>query len=108
MSKSRQKGTAFETAVVRFLRGLGFDVDRHPLRGVHDEGDIKGLPQWCLELKAERQYDLAGYMAEAEREAAVGRKRWYAAVVKRRYKSVADAYVVMPLHVFADFLKEHS
>lgn len=97
---SKQKGTAWETAVVRYLNEQGFPVERRALTGKEDKGDIAGLPCWTLECKAERSIDLAGYMGEAAREAVNANTPNYAAVVKRRGKGVSEGYVVMPLAVF--------
>lgn len=101
MSASRRKGTAFETAVVNFLREAGYEsAERRALNGRNDKGDVAGLPGWVLECKAEKTIDLAGYMGEACREAQNANATSYAAVVKRRGKGVSEAYVVMPLAVF--------
>ena len=107
MSKSKRTGTAWETLCVLFFRAAGFkDASRNPLVGVNDIGDIRGIPGWALECKAERAIDLAGYMKEAEREAANGKTRFFAAIVKRRNKGVDEGYVVMPMKVFVQVLKE--
>ena len=98
---SKRKGTAFERQVADWLKDNGFpDADRSVLRGNKDRGDIIGLACWCLELKATRQIDLAGALDEAAREAKNLGTEFYAAVIKRRRKSVAAAYVVMPLKTF--------
>lgn len=70
MSKSKDKGTAFETAVVRYLRDrLGDDeIDRMPLRGSRDEGDIRGLKlrgmSVCVEVKNHKQLRLHEWMGQ--------------------------------------------
>jgi len=58
------------------------------------------------ELKATRELDVAGAINEAAKEAANAGARWYAAVLKRRRKPTADAYVVLPLHLFAELVRE--
>lgn len=106
MSASRRKGTAFETAVVNYLRAEGHAAaERRALNGRLDRGDIAGIAGWTLECKAERTIDLAGYMGEAKAEAVNAGTELYAAVVKRRGKQTGDAYVVMPLAVFVEILK---
>lgn len=105
MNRSKQKGTAWETAVVRYLQAGGFDVYRKALSGNQDQGDIGGLEGWTLEAKDRKQISLAQFVTEAETEAAHAGTPWYAAIVKRRQKNVADGYVVMPLKVFVGFLK---
>lgn len=45
MSKAKQKGTAFETALLPMLRKIfGRQVDRAPMRGGLDKGDFDGVP----------------------------------------------------------------
>ncbi len=108
-TKSRRVGTAWETTLVKFFRGLGLDAERLRQSGAADEGDIVlkvgGIP-YVIEAKACKQLDLAGWTTEAELEAvnfAAARKLTpddvcYAVVHKRRQFSVAGAYVTMPLH----------
>ena len=52
MTKNKQRGTAFETAVARFLQEkTKYWVERRALAGSLDKGDLIGIPDWCLELK---------------------------------------------------------
>lgn len=108
MSKSRAAGTRWETAVVTYLRDNGFPhAERRALRGSRDAGDLTGIaPGWVLEAKAEKKMGLAGYMTEAEKSATNCGATSFAAIVKRRQKNPADAYVVMPLKVFAALLRD--
>lgn len=105
MNRPKQIGTAWETAVVRFLREAGFDVERRALSGNEDKGDVAGLSGWVIECKAEKAISLSEYMTEAAVEAQNAGVPYYCAVVKRRMKSVGDGYVVMPLKVFTAFLR---
>ena len=45
MSRQRRKGTSFESAIVKWLRErLGIEtIERQPMHGSRDTGDIKGL-----------------------------------------------------------------
>lgn len=105
MSANKRKGTAFESAVVAYLQEAGFhQVERRALAGANDRGDIAGVPNWTLELKTCQSIDLAGFVDEAAREAANAGTDRYAAVVKRRRRSTACAYVVMPLSVFVQVI----
>lgn len=53
MSRSKDIGTAAETAVVRYLRTHGWpSAERRALTGVDDCGDITGTPGICWEVKA--------------------------------------------------------
>lgn len=71
MSKSRQKGTSWETALCRFLTEEGFPhVERRALAGTSDRGDIAGIPGWVLEAKNCRKVELAAWVDEAALEQA--------------------------------------
>lgn len=74
MSKSKQIGTAAETALVNYLRSEGFlDADREPLRGSGDTGDVSTAGV-CWEVKAGAAAKAASdglvgdWLAETERE----------------------------------------
>lgn len=106
MNAARRKGSAFEAQVVHYLVEHGFpDCERRVMGGSRDRGDVAGIPAWTLELKATRQLDLAGALREAEVEAAHAGTSRYAAVLKRRMRPVGDAYVVVPLSIFAELIQ---
>lgn len=107
MSKSKQKGTAFETEVVNILREWGFDAERQVLTGALDRGDIRGVPFWTLECKNEKAITLASYMDEAERESVNNKTPYFAAIVKRRMRNATQSYVVMPLWIWAKYIQNH-
>jgi len=114
---SKQKGTAFETAVVNYLRAAGHAAHRLVLTGSTDSGDI-AVDAWTLEAKNRRAYDFGAAVDEAKAEAWQREIReaqslaevpqsqpLYAAVIKRNGKGdVARAFVVMELEQFADVL----
>lgn len=58
---SKQKGTAGETRVVKYLAALGIPTERRALSGSQDKGDIKvtsicPVPcEWTIEVKAGKQ-----------------------------------------------------
>lgn len=101
MNRAKQKGTAFETAVVNYLKERGLDARRKVLAGAKDEGDID-VAHWTLEAKNCQAISLAQWVDEAAVESKnCGRP--VAVVAKRRGKgSPADAYVIMPLSVFVE------
>jgi hypothetical protein len=69
VSRSKAKGTAAETAVVRFLRDAGFaQTERRTLNGQHDRGDIAGIPGVVIEVKNCARQELPAWVAEAETE----------------------------------------
>jgi len=69
VNRSKAKGTSAETAVVNYLRAMGFtQAERRTLAGVHDRGDIAGIPGTVIEVKNCARQELSGWVAEAERE----------------------------------------
>ena len=74
-NKSKEKGTAAETAVVRVLRTHGFPhAERRTLKGIYDQGDITGCIGLCFEVKggdaAKNASDnqITAWLAETETE----------------------------------------
>lgn len=79
MSTAKQKGTAFETQLVRGFRPFfGADLDRHVLHGAEDEGDI-WLPwrsgKFVIEAKNYRSPRLAVWADELAAELGNADKR---------------------------------
>lgn len=69
MSKSKQKGTAAETAVVNALQRLGWPhVERRALQGAVDKGDIAGIPGVCFEVKDAKTWQVSGWLQETLEE----------------------------------------
>jgi hypothetical protein len=106
-SVSKRKGTQFESAVVGYLKEHGFPyAERRALRGTRDAGDVAGVVGWVLEVKNCRQLDLGPWLTEAHAEAANDGVSRFAVVHKRRQHGTAEAFVTMPLRLFADLLAE--
>jgi Holliday junction resolvase len=104
----RRKGSAFECQVVNYLRSAGFPQAAKTLAGASaDRGDIQGLPGLVLECKSHRALNLAGWLAEARKEAENAGLTRFAVIAKRRgVADVAEAYAVMPLRLLAELLRE--
>lgn len=69
MNKAKIKGTAAESAAVLFLREHGWPhAERLALQGALDRGDITGTPGIVWEVKNCVDYNLPGWLAEAETE----------------------------------------
>lgn len=99
-SVARRLGTSFEVAVRNYFRELGISAFRLKQGGSQDEGDVVALlngNEWAIECKNTAKIDLSGGLDEAKKES---HGRPYALMVKRRGKGVAEAYVVMPLHLW--------
>lgn len=96
MSRSKQKGTSWETAVVRFLSQFTPTVERRALHGGRDLGDVAGIPGVVIEAKNEKALTLAAYVDEAINEGDNANADVAVAWIHRRGKaSPADGYVVM-------------
>jgi hypothetical protein len=102
---SKRKGTSFEVAVVDYLKEHGFPfAERRAQRGVNDAGDVAGIVGWVLEVKNCRSLDLGPWMTEATHEASNDGVSRFAVIHKRRQHGTAEAFVSMPLRLFAELL----
>lgn len=109
MSTSRAKGTAFETAVVRYLNEHGFPyAERRALAGTNDKGDITGVPGVMFECKSVKTITLSEFMGEVDAQKANARAQIGVAVIKRRQKPVSRSYVVMDLEQFVELLDPYG
>jgi hypothetical protein len=110
VSKSRAKGTAAESAVVRYLNDNGFPyADRAPLRGNADKGDITGIPGFVCEVKNCARMELAGWVDELDVEMRNAGVTLGAVVHKRRGKGdPGQWFATMPLEVLARLLGDAS
>lgn len=108
MSTSKQKGTAWESAIIRHLAAEGFPhAERRALKGTSDRGDIAGIPGVVIEAKNCRSTDLAGWVDEAMIEQANDGADYSAVWHHRRGKaSPADGYVTMTGATFTRLLRQ--
>lgn len=104
MSKQRAKGTAAETAVVRYLRDHGFPhAERRALHGSADRGDVTGLGPVVLEVKNHKTHDLAGWLTELSIEIYNAGAATGAVVAKRR--GTTDAAAWYAILTFGDLVE---
>ena len=69
VNKPKQRGTAAETAFLRFARVNGFpEAVRNPLAGNKDQGDLTLCPKVIVEVKADKALDYPRFMRETEAE----------------------------------------
>jgi hypothetical protein len=69
VNASKAKGTAAETAVVRFLQANGYPhAERRALAGAQDRGDVAGIPGVTIEVKAAKRFELAAWIEETLKE----------------------------------------
>ena len=101
MNKEKAKGTAYETAVAKYLTAATKrEVKRNPLAGVNDVGDLAGVTSCerpvCVECKNYKgSHQVTKWMREARREACVLNTDLYVVVAHVTRKSVADSAVYM-------------
>lgn len=118
MSRQKQKGTAFESAIVEYLKDKLCDdtIERRALNGTCDRGDISGVTfcghRMVLECKNENRMRLADYVQEAETEAHNDNAFYYAVIHKKRGTGISTAqtigqqYATMPLHMLVSIIIE--
>jgi hypothetical protein len=105
MSASKAKGTAAETAVVRFLQANGYPhAERRALAGNQDRGDVAGIPGLVIEVKNAATITLSAWLKEANAEA----RRDELPVIwhkHRGYSSPGEWYVTMDGWAFLALLE---
>ena len=115
-SYNKQKGTKFESDVMKYLRKLGHFAERLAKAGANDEGDIVTIiagQTYILECKNRKSINLPQFWAEAQTEAAnYAKARGMVAtppafvIVKRRNASIADAWVIQTLSEWVNNIAE--
>jgi len=109
VSKSKQKGTDFESQAVEYIsRRLGDDrIERRTLSGVNDRGDIAGVyirgKRCVVECKNCKRMELSSWLDEAEAERGNDDADFKAVLHKRRgagVKNFGKNYVSMELDDF--------
>lgn len=107
MSKSRAKGTAWESACALFLdERLPVSIERRTMAGANDRGDLAGVPDAIFECKNHRALELGEWMTEAEREADRDGGSLPIVLHKRRGKgNPGESFATMPIWALAELLK---
>ena len=115
MSKAKQKGTAAETALVRFLQGQGFpNAERRALGGGgagEDLGDITGIPALCMEVKNHATYKIPAWIKETETERQNAKADFGILVVKPNGigmtpDKVGKWWAIMPMQEMMNLLRD--
>jgi hypothetical protein len=108
VSRSKAKGTAWETAICRLLAAEGFPhAERRALKGTADRGDIAGIAGWVVEAKNCARTELAAWLDEASAEQANDGAAYAAVWHHRRGKaSPADGFVTMTGATFIRLLRQ--
>lgn len=108
MSPNKQRGTTFETLVVRFLQTVGFPyAERRALHGNLDKGDVTGCGPLVFECKAAKRHELSGWLAETEAERVNANADYGILVIKRQgHNTGSEQYAVMRFGEMARLLKQ--
>ena len=108
MTRARSKGTAWESAIVTFLRDQGWpNAERRPLNGANDRRDIARILGVVIEAKSAARVELAAWLDEAQREAVNDRAVHGVVWFKRRGKtSPGDGFVLLDGETFVRLLQE--
>jgi hypothetical protein len=113
--RPRDIGTHTETAVVRYLRGAGFDqAERRSLRGFLDAGDITGTPgvAWSVKggvaAKTASDGQVTKWLAELERQRVNAAAEVAVLVLQRAGIGEANAGRWWAVVWFSDLMKVHD
>lgn len=110
MSKSKQKGTSAETAVVNWIKDNSpkkKHVERRSLNGVNDRGDIAGIPSVVIEVKNHARMELSAWLAELVVE--MDNDKADTGVVIHKKKGTTDVgkwYATMPVEVWFKLIEK--
>lgn len=105
---NKAKGSAFELDIERALQAEGINAKRPRQTGNQDVGDLHVSDDWTLQAKnwANLATAVKAGTEGAERQSAHSGRPFFAAIIKKRGANVREAYVVLPLRVFAQVLKK--
>lgn len=109
MSRSKQKGTLAETAVVEYLRQFWPLVERRTLGGKFDKGDIAGVPDTVIEVKNQKSYKIPEWLEETAIETENAEAKRGILVIKPKgigVSRVNEWWAVVPLSVIVELLKD--
>lgn len=111
-SRQKQKGSAYERLIVGYLRTQGYDVDRTRAGWTDDRGDVHGMEHpvlgpFTFECKNHKAMDLAGWLAELDREVAANGGGLGAVIHKKRGDASGEnQYATLPLWMLVQLLTE--
>ena len=110
MSKAKAKGTAAETAVVKYLIDNGFPyAERRALNGAIDLGDITGTPALAWEVKNHKTYKIPAWLKETESEKINAKADFGILVVKPigvGTNNTANWWAILSLEDITNLLRE--
>lgn len=99
MTKSKEKGTAAESLVVKYLQSTYWPhAERRALSGGLDKGDITGTPGLAWEVKAAKTLCVPAWLRETETERINAKADYATLVIKPQGvggKNVGEFYALM-------------
>lgn len=101
---NKAKGSGFEIIWCNYASTFVPSIERRVTRGMNDCGDVSGLRDWTIELKATNSFSLTG-LTEAEREANQANTPWYAYGWKWARHSVHKSVMSTHTSVFCEVLE---
>lgn len=103
---AKAKGTAFETAIYRFLQDAGLFAYKPRQEGHKDIGDVHVPP---FVIQAKNYKDIPAALRAGVEGAAIQKRNarmpFGVAVIKRARKPIEEAYVVMRLGDFPELVR---
>lgn len=104
----KQKGTSWESAIVKYCEDNGVPATRRQKAGNKDNGDINLCNNlWTVEAKSVATINLPGFLRELDVEMINSKAPWGAVWIKRRGKSSpAEGYVVMEGRQFVELVRQ--
>lgn len=103
MNPSKQKGTAWETALVRWFEAKGIDAKRIVLHGNKDQGDVE-TEEFNVEAKNCNAISLSTWIAEADAESTNAGKPVVVVAKRKGTTDPGKAYVVTTLDRFTEMM----
>lgn len=105
----KQNGTEAETWVGDYLAQPFPGIHRLAPAGANDCGDLGGVPNLTIQVKAHHKLALAGWVDEAAEQAGRNDTPYFVVIHKRwgmGQKRVGQWYVTLPLEGFAEMYSE--
>lgn len=107
MSASRARGTRGETNFVTYLKPHYPQAERRALNGNRDRGDVAGIPDVTIEVKAAKRLELGAWLRELDVEMVNdGSVLGFLAVKPVGKTQGADYFIVCRPDVMLRLLKE--
>ncbi|MFE1095859.1 hypothetical protein [Streptomyces smyrnaeus] len=104
---SKAKGYRGEVEAVESLSPVYPAAERYGgINGANDLGDIKGVPEWALQVKNVSTAYLGKFVADAADQAKRAGKRYAGVMLKLRGKHMRHGVFVMPMNQAIAIMKE--